>query len=111
VSYTITKHKNRYILIESSEPIDTRDRSTSADVIKAMDRQLGEVGRYELNPKAVFQYNTNVFILRVNRGHERKAILALSFIKELSGKKLGLYTIKISGTRRTLVEYCKTTYR
>ncbi len=106
----ITRNKNRYILIESSEPVDTRDRSTSSTIINSISKHLGEMGRVEINPKPVFQYGPNVFIMRVNRGFERKAVLALSFVKEVNGKRLGLYTIKISGTIKSLVQYCKNTY-
>lgn len=106
----ITKYKNRYVLIESSEPINTMDRAVSYALLNSTDKLVGEVGHAELNPKLVFQYNDNVFIMRVNRGYERKAILALSFIKDVGGKKLGLYTIKTSGTIRSLIGYCKRTY-
>ena len=106
----ITKYKNRYILTESSEPVDVNDRGTALDIASSIDRQLGEIGRVELNPKPVYQYNPNVFILRVKRGYERKVILALSFIKDINGKRLGLYTIRTSGTIRSLIKYCKNTY-
>lgn len=108
--FTITKHKSRYVLVESSEPINTMDAEISRALLNSTDRLIGEVGHAELNPKLVFQYNDRVFIMRVNRGAERKAILALAFIKEVAGKKLGLYTIKTSGTIRSLVGYCERTY-
>ncbi len=106
----ITRYKNRYILVESSAPINTQDKQTSSSFLSAMHKQVGEMGHAEMNPKPAYQYNPNVFIIRVNRGSERKAILALSFVKDVNGSKIGFYTIKMSGTIRTLIEYCKNTY-
>lgn len=106
----ITKHKNRYILIEASDPIDTQDGSVSMGIINSTQRQIGELGHIEMHPKIIMQYNERAFIMRVNRGSERKAMLALAFIKEINGKRIGLYTIKTSGTIHSLTEYCKKTY-
>ncbi|MDE1768465.1 MAG: Rpp14/Pop5 family protein [Candidatus Micrarchaeota archaeon] len=107
----ITRPRSRYILVESSEPMDSKDVSTAHSLLSAVAKQVGESGYIELNPRLPFQYHSSTFIMKVNRGSERRAILALSFIKEVNGKRLGLYTIKTSGTIRTLIEYCKRTYK
>ncbi len=96
--------------MEASIPFDTREASLSSGLISSMHKQIGEMGHAELNPKIVYQYNDCVFVMRINRGFERKAILALSFLKEINGRRLGLYTIKTSGTIRSLLSYCKKFY-
>ena len=44
------------------------------------------------------------FILRIQRNSEDSTILALSFIKSINGKSTGIYTIKTSGTMKSLKE-------
>lgn len=106
----ITKHKNRYILVESTAPLDIRNPAVSQGLGTALDLQLGQIGRMESSPKPVFQYNQHAFIIRVNRGFERRLMLATAMVKEINGQRIGLYTIKTSGTIRTLIEHCKKIY-
>ena len=96
----ILKRKNRYILVEASSPLDAVAESRSIEA--AMLRALGELYYSEANPKVVAQSDPTLFAIRVNRGQEGRVILALSFAREISGRKMGLYTLKTSGTLRAL---------
>lgn len=106
----ITKHKNRYILVEASEPIMTRSKQIDDEIISSVSKELGQIGHVEANPKIVYQFNDSVFIIRANRNYERRVLLALAFIKKLNERNIGFYTIKISGTIRSLINLCKKLY-
>jgi RNase P/RNase MRP subunit POP5 len=98
----LTRPKNRYVLIEASEPIDTGNKDTAYEIIKALTAELGAIGYVEAMPKIVYQVGDRSFIIRTNRGREGAVILAFSFIKNISGRKIGFYTLKTSGTIRSL---------
>lgn len=99
----ITKHKNRYVLVESSAPVDTREAATASYLNDAIAAEMGHVRYLEANPKLVYQVNPSSFIVRVNRGYEKELILSLAFIKEVGGSKVGFYTLNTSGTVRALL--------
>jgi RNase P/RNase MRP subunit POP5 len=105
----ITKYKNRYLLIESSEA--TSPMKNALQISNAIKKEIGEIGYSIASPKIMLQFNESVFIMRVNRGHEGDIILALSFIKKLDGKSIGLYSIKVSGTIRKLLDFCSNAYK
>jgi RNase P/RNase MRP subunit POP5 len=107
----ITRHKNRYILVESSDILNTRQYDTASSLMSAFHSQVGNVGFSEMSPKLMHQVNDRVFIMRINRDHERKAVLALAFIKSVGNRKIGLYTIRISGTIRALKTFCSAQYK
>jgi RNase P/RNase MRP subunit POP5 len=46
----------------------------------------------------------------MNRGCEREVMLALSFLKNIGGSRIGFYTVRTSGTIRSLKEIYKTLY-
>lgn len=98
----ITRPKNRYLLVESSVPLDTRDRVLAERILGAMAFEMGALGYVSANPKLVYQAGDNCFIIRVNRGYEDGLVLALAFIKKIGEAKVGFYTIKTSGTIRKL---------
>jgi RNase P/RNase MRP subunit POP5 len=106
----LIRRKIRYILIEASRELDMRDSLTQGDFENRMALALGELHYADANPKIVRQCNPRTFIIRVNRGHEPKAILALSFIKEINRDPVGFYTIKTSGTIRSLLNACGELY-
>ena len=103
----IKRIKHRYLLIEASEPIDMGQRDSQAALENALLRQLGELKFYEANPKVALQLSENVFVLKTNRNYDRNVVLATAFIKKLASREMGLYTIKTSGTIRSL----KATFR
>ncbi len=104
----ILKRKSRYVLIESSRSIDVI--SKHRQMLGILSTFLGESYLYESNPRVTKQYDGNVFIMRVNRGTEDKLILGLSFLKEFEGESVGFYTIKVSGTIQSLLDYADEAY-
>ncbi len=101
----ILKRKYRYVLVFSTAALDTRNRS--AAILAELMRFMGELGYSEANPKIVAQYTEKLFVIRTNRGFEGRLILALSFIRTLSGARIGLSTLKTSGTIKSLMVYTK----
>ncbi len=100
----IVRHKNRYLLVEASEPINTKDASIASALSESIGAEMGHIGYIRANPKVVHQFCDNAFIIRVNRGYERDLILATAFIKNIKGRQVALYTISTSGTVRSLLE-------
>ncbi len=106
----IQRYKNRYVLVESSMPINTADRAAESEIMRSIESEMGRIGHLQANPRIVHQVNDSVFIVRTNRGYERHAVLALAFIKSFGGRGAGFYTIRISGTIRSLMDFCRKTY-
>jgi RNase P/RNase MRP subunit POP5 len=96
----ITKRKSRYILVE---PSSTEARQIFTMLEAELLRILGQITYTNASPKVVAQYG-RLFAVRVNRGFEKNAVLALSFA-HVQG--IGFRTIKISGTLKTLKECAK----
>ncbi len=95
--------KNRYLLAQTSVPIDMSLIENQKSLEEKMLKALG-TATYSYTMPKIIPASQNEFILRVHRNTEEHAILALSFIKEISGKRLGIYTIKTSGTIKSLRE-------
>ncbi len=96
----ILKRKYRYVAVRSSSPIDAsaQENRITAEIL----RVIGELSYSEANPKIVSQTSKTFFIIRVNRGHEKRLVLALAFIKRVGEMPIGLFSIKTSGTIRSL---------
>ncbi len=97
----IFRAKRRYILVRSSAPINAITIQ-----YRLGDSLLSFMGAEEYAnamPKVVKQMDDNTFIMRVNRGSERKLVLALSFIKNLGSGPLGFYTLRTSGSIAALL--------
>ncbi len=101
----ITKRKIRYLLVESSEPINFEERNVSEELSKNLLLFLGELTNYKANPRINSQIGKNFFLLRVNRGFEREVMAALATIKQSGGRENGFYTLKTSGTAQKLITF------
>lgn len=99
----ILKRKYRYVLILSSRDVDTGSSGNS--ISSEMMRFMGEHEYSKANPRVVAQYTPRLFVIKANRGFEGRVILALAFVKQVSGAKIGLYTLKTSGTIKSLLIY------
>ena len=95
--------KNRYILAESSAQIDFNDPANQRALESGIMHALGTLNYSYSNPKMMLATEKQ-FILRIQRNSEDSTILALSFIKSINGKTTGIYTIKTSGTMKSLKE-------
>ena len=98
----ILKRKSRYLLLESSKEISLEDKQTWVSLRDEVLKFLGENQYVEANPFLIKQVGSKKFIVRVSRGTERRVLLAFSFIKNVQGKEIGFYTLRISGTIRGL---------
>lgn len=101
---SMIKRKSRYILVESAAPLDADGSRAAESLQEGLLRIMGEARYTEAHPSVVQIVDDNRFILRVNRGLEDSATLALAFITELNGRRTGLYTTKTSGTIRALLK-------
>jgi RNase P/RNase MRP subunit POP5 len=106
----IFKRKLRYVLVEASREVNLADRRAVDDLKSRLHGTMGEAAYFRANLHVAAQLREDVFVISTNRGQERDLVLALSFIKELGGKRTGFYTIKISGTIRSLKDYFFKTY-
>ncbi|MGI0141098.1 MAG: Rpp14/Pop5 family protein [Candidatus Micrarchaeales archaeon] len=98
----ILKRKSRYILTESSKEIDLSDKRTWDELRNAIAKFIGEKDYADSNITFIKHTSPTRFILRTSRGAEKKVVLALCFMKQLNAMELGFYTLKISGTIRSL---------
>jgi len=101
----IFKRKNRYILVETSSPIDLSNRRIFEAVATKLKTYLGEQVFIESNPQIISKLDENNFIMKVTRGTEKQLFLALSFLKGVNDREIGFYTIKTSGTVRSIKDY------
>lgn len=101
----ITKQKNRYVLVEATEPVGEADRAIADGMMAGILREMGAVAYLDANPKIVSRQGDRFFVIRVNRGYEGILALALSFVKEAGGTKIAFYTLKTSGTIRKILSY------
>ncbi|MDE1855073.1 MAG: Rpp14/Pop5 family protein [Candidatus Micrarchaeota archaeon] len=89
-------------MVEASENVSLGD-SVKQEMLKSgMKAFLGELPFFKANPQVAAQLSDRVFVVSVNRGYERNIALALSFVKELDGRRMGFYTIRTSGTIRSI---------
>ena len=106
----IFRKKLRYILVEASDDI-RMEGTRSADALKTgIKAFLGELPYFKANPQVAAQLGSRVFVMSVNRGHERNAALALSFVKVIDGRRMGFYTIRTSGTIRSIKDAFRSLY-
>ena len=105
----ILKRKFRYILVESSIQMDWK--ALSAEISNKLSAYLGERFYINADPRVVANCGSNAFILRVNRGSEQDAVLGTCYIIDINGSAAGLYTIKTSGTMRSLLDYASRAYK
>ena len=98
----ISRPKNRYILVESTAPLDTRSEAVANEIIRLLSVEIGALGYVRSHPKIVCQVGSSRFIVRVGRGWEKEIMLALSFMKEMGGMPIGFFTLKTSGSVKKL---------
>lgn len=96
----ILKRKYRYVAVRTSSPVDASamENRITAELMRVM----GELSYSEANPKIASQPSPTLFIIRVNRSYEKRLILSLAFIKKIGEAPIGLFSIKTSGTIRSL---------
>lgn len=97
--------KRRYILVESAVEIpDASASEFETELLKEIMKTVGETHYFRANPKMMGFIDNKTFVLRCNLSRYRDMIVALTFIKRVSGKEIGLYTLKSSGTIKALTK-------
>lgn len=98
------REKRRYIHILSSRPVLEQERKRfEAELYSALMSQLGEAEYFKANPKIIKFNGRDKFILKVMHERYEQSIVALTLIKSMSGKPIGFYTMKSSGTIKAVV--------
>ncbi len=98
----IFKRKLRYVLVEASEGIDMKDPYKAEKLKRGIQAFMGQLPYFKANPQVSAQLSDRTFVLSMNRGYERNVVLALAFVKNIDGKRIGFYTLKTSGTIASL---------
>jgi RNase P/RNase MRP subunit POP5 len=98
------RDKRRYILVESTIPINESGRKGfEQELFKELLHNIGEISYFRANPKIMKYLDGNRFVIRCSLSKYKDTINALTFIKSLGGKDVGLYTLNVSGTIRALI--------
>jgi RNase P/RNase MRP subunit POP5 len=93
------RDKKRYINVLSSRAVLEQERKRfEVELYSAMLNQLGEAEYFRANPKIIKFSGRDKFILKVMHERYSQSIVALTFIKSMGSKPIGLYTTKSSGT-------------
>jgi len=98
----ILKRKSRYLLAEASVPLDLSDKRIWDELRGAIAKFIGEKDYADSNITFIKQTDPTKFLLRTSRGAEKKIVLALCFVKQINSHEVGFYTLKTSGTIRSL---------
>ena len=98
----IFRKKMRYVMVEASGDVSLGNPVKQEMLKSGMKAFLGELPFFKANPQVAAQLDDRVFVVSVNRGYERNIVLALSFVKELDGRRIGFCTIRTSGTIRSI---------
>ncbi len=106
----IFRRKMRYLMVEASESVAMNDPKRIDMLKRELLSFLGELPYFKANPQVAAQLNDKVFIISANRGYERNIALGLAFAKKLDGRKVGFYTIRTSGTIRSLKDSFRKIY-
>jgi len=102
------REKRRYILVESTmEVAESATREFELELCKELLHNIGEISYFRANPKIVKFLDNRKFILKCNLAKYKDVVIALAFIKRLSGKEIGFYTLYASGTIRALEKFKK----
>ncbi len=94
----IMKKKYRYVLTMLS----SNEQPNETELLKKIKEFMGVMRFAYANPSIIKSFQENKFVIKCIRGYESDIINALSFIKQLNGKRTGIYTIKTSGTLKSL---------
>lgn len=99
------REKQRYLLVETSAPMDGDERALSDRLEKELIRCIGEMNYHKVNPKLMKILGNNRFIMKASLEGIGQLILAFSLIKRIDGTEAAFYTLRTSGTIKTLLLY------
>ena len=96
------KRRQRHILVRMSMGFAIGEEKNWYALRAALLQFLGERTYSEARPKITRIVGPDEFIITCNRGTEQELVLALSFVKQVGGERIGFYTLKTSGTMKGL---------
>ena len=104
------RDKRRYILVESAEGIAGAEQDAFAEALYGeLLKAVGEINYPSVNPKIMKFVDGKRFIIRSSLSGQDTLVLALSLIKSLNGNETAFYTLKSSGTIKTLDDLTENT--
>lgn len=106
----ILRKKTRYVMVEANDRVYMNDPEIQEALKESLKAFLGELPYFKANPQVAAVLSDKVFVVGVNRGFERNVVLALSFVKSLQGRRVGFYTIRTSGTMRSIKDAFRSIY-
>jgi RNase P/RNase MRP subunit POP5 len=92
------KVKHRYILVEASEELN---ESFKDDIRKELILCIGSIDYHLVNPRLI-GFDGKEFIIKCSLEGFGKLVVALSMIKNLNNRDISFYTLKTSGTIKSL---------
>ncbi len=99
------RDKQRYVLVEANFEVKGDERSFGDEMNRELVRCLGEMNYHEVNPKTMKITGKNRFIMKSSLDGTGRLILALALIKRFNNSDAAFYTLKTSGTIKTLLQY------
>ncbi len=101
------RDKKRYILIEASRDLNLRKEELDKLFKQSIMNVVGQLHYYDVSPKVVSVIGERRFVLRCKLKGYENAIIAISLIKKLGSGNTGFYTLKSSGTIKTIMDSVK----
>ncbi len=98
------REKRRYILVEASSGVREIE-DFERELNKAILDVVGQINFHKVNPKIIEFIDSRRFIIRVGLYGTEDTILAFSMIKRLVGGSIAFYTLRSSGTLKSLRNY------
>lgn len=99
------RDKQRYLLVETNFRISEDERELAGSLGRELIRCIGEASYHKVNPKLMKILGSNRFIMKSSLEGMSQLILAFSLVKRMNNADAAFYTLKTSGTIRTLLQY------
>ena len=99
------RDKKRYLLVESTVPINEDERSFGNALYREIIIAIGEIGYHRVNPKLMKITNEKRFIIKSSLEGASQLVLAFALIKRLKNAEAAFYTLKSSGTMKALQSF------
>ncbi len=99
----IYRRKIRYVLLELTSNLDMKIKENEYAFKNSLLSYMGEHNYANANPH-IMRQDGDMFVVRVNRGMERELILATCFMKNIGNSRLGIYSLKTSGSIKGLLK-------
>ena len=99
------REKQRYLLVEANFQIGNDERQFGSSLSREIIRCLGEMNYHRVNPRLMKITGGNRFIMRSSLEGIGALVLSFALIKRIDNIDAAFYTLKASGTIKTLLQY------